>query len=118
MIRRPPRSTRTDTLFPYTTLFRSPQRASINGERSVLRTPLTEDGPSISRLVGDCPPLDVNSAYCNLLQCTHFVDTTVVAEYLVGCANYDGLAGRLRPEVGRLGILVVRTVRHRFAVFY
>src|SRR3546814_10186338 len=26
MIRRPPRSTRTDTLFPYTTLFRSPAR--------------------------------------------------------------------------------------------
>src|SRR3546814_19399811 len=26
MIRRPPRSTRTDTLFPYTTLFRSPYR--------------------------------------------------------------------------------------------
>src|SRR3546814_2729167 len=27
MIRRPPRSTRTDTLFPYTTLFRSPAPA-------------------------------------------------------------------------------------------
>src|SRR3546814_21081788 len=27
MIRRPPRSTRTDTLFPYTTLFRSPSDA-------------------------------------------------------------------------------------------
>src|SRR3546814_4636592 len=27
MIRRPPRSTRTDTLFPYTTLFRSPPAA-------------------------------------------------------------------------------------------
>src|SRR3546814_16424363 len=27
MIRRPPRSTRTDTLFPYTTLFRSERRA-------------------------------------------------------------------------------------------
>src|SRR3546814_8455531 len=26
MSRRPPRSTRTDTLFPYTTLFRSPRR--------------------------------------------------------------------------------------------
>src|SRR3546814_17448917 len=26
MIRRPPRSTRTDSLFPYTTLFRSPER--------------------------------------------------------------------------------------------
>src|SRR3546814_16494381 len=30
MIRRPPRSTRTDTLFPYTTLFRSP----LIGERN------------------------------------------------------------------------------------
>src|SRR3546814_13410402 len=28
MIRRPPRSTRTDTLFPYTTLFRASQGAS------------------------------------------------------------------------------------------
>src|SRR3546814_4557777 len=31
MIRRPPRSTRTDTLFPYTTLFRSHNGASIQG---------------------------------------------------------------------------------------
>src|SRR3546814_3164576 len=30
MIRRPPRSTRTDTLFPYTTLFRSVGRLKIN----------------------------------------------------------------------------------------
>src|SRR3546814_9119598 len=29
MIRRPPRSTRTDTLFPYTTLFRSAQRNAL-----------------------------------------------------------------------------------------
>src|SRR3546814_1312069 len=29
MIRRPPRSTRTDTLFPYTTLFRSAQQVGI-----------------------------------------------------------------------------------------
>src|SRR3546814_16427501 len=36
MIRRPPRSTRTDTLFPYTTLFRSyvvPLRVEIEAER-------------------------------------------------------------------------------------
>src|SRR3546814_4195881 len=34
MIRRPPRSTRTDTLFPYTTLFRSPAGAGMrNGRR-------------------------------------------------------------------------------------
>src|SRR3546814_11816570 len=29
MIRRPPRSTRTDTLFPYTTLFRSPHQSGL-----------------------------------------------------------------------------------------
>src|SRR3546814_138781 len=29
MLRRPPRSTRTDTLFPYTTLFRSPSTSQI-----------------------------------------------------------------------------------------
>src|SRR3546814_13075294 len=31
MIRRPPRSTRTDTLFPYTTLFRSGRRVDATG---------------------------------------------------------------------------------------
>src|SRR3546814_4392259 len=33
MIRRPPRSTRTDTLFPYTTLFRSGPEASGSGNQ-------------------------------------------------------------------------------------
>src|SRR3546814_9029021 len=33
MIRRPPRSTRTDTLFPYTTLFRSDQRPDPGRQR-------------------------------------------------------------------------------------
>src|SRR3546814_3104869 len=42
MIRRPPRSTRTDTLFPYTTLFRSrdipaPRTAPPRRRRSILR---------------------------------------------------------------------------------
>src|SRR3546814_16426243 len=37
MIRRPPRSTRTDTLFPYTTLFRSADDATLDGA-------LVEDG--------------------------------------------------------------------------
>src|SRR3546814_8141804 len=38
MIRRPPRSTRTDTLFPYTTLFRSQLRCPVSFEN-----PLTLD---------------------------------------------------------------------------
>src|SRR3546814_7252485 len=43
MIRRPPRSTRTDTLFPYTTLFRS-DPGSANGSGVGHRTRSTEDG--------------------------------------------------------------------------
>src|SRR3546814_2634801 len=35
MIRRPPRSTRTDTLFPYTTLFRSRRTSNPRGRSSV-----------------------------------------------------------------------------------
>src|SRR3546814_6629856 len=34
MIRRPPRSTRTDTPFPYTTLFRASQAVSLAGDRN------------------------------------------------------------------------------------
>src|SRR3546814_10371505 len=34
MIRRPPRSTRTDTLFPYTTLFRSPGAGNLAVDRA------------------------------------------------------------------------------------
>src|SRR3546814_3890682 len=37
MIRRPPRSTRTDTLFPYTTLFRSAGAATLAFEQALFR---------------------------------------------------------------------------------
>src|SRR3546814_3329070 len=43
MIRRPPRSTRTDTLFPYTTLFRSSVSAWNADMRSDIRAALEED---------------------------------------------------------------------------
>src|SRR3546814_7863131 len=41
MIRRPPISTRTDTLFPYTTLFRSavPDAAQLGGQSSINNNP-------------------------------------------------------------------------------
>src|SRR3546814_5157736 len=37
MLRRPPRSTRTDTLFPYTTLFRSPFLSGRPGDNATSR---------------------------------------------------------------------------------
>ena len=45
-----------------------------------LRKPTAADGPAITRLIATCTPLDPNSAYCNLLQCTHFADFCIVAE--------------------------------------
>src|SRR3546814_15097492 len=38
-IRRPPRSTRTDTLFPYTTLFRSVSRSAATRPNAMTRLP-------------------------------------------------------------------------------
>src|SRR3546814_5760613 len=52
MIRRPPRSTRTDTLFPYTTLFRSradPARGDLGDDRELWRA-IAEDGAGPHRL--------------------------------------------------------------------
>src|SRR3546814_1756056 len=55
MIRRPPRSTRTDTLFPYTTLFRStgPLGSPCLDRRSfaVVGRPLGQRGRTLSRIV-------------------------------------------------------------------
>src|SRR3546814_16532426 len=45
MIRRPPRSTRTDTLFPYTTLFRSEGLRILRPEHPVLRLRRDVPGP-------------------------------------------------------------------------
>src|SRR3546814_1926099 len=53
MILRPPRSTRTDTLFPYTTLFRSLAPMIAQGEKSLrgLRVFLVEDEALVAMLL-------------------------------------------------------------------
>lgn len=43
------------------------------------RKPISEDGFALHQLIQRCPPLDTNSVYCNLLQCTHFADSAIVA---------------------------------------
>jgi L-2,4-diaminobutyric acid acetyltransferase len=44
-----------------------------------LRLPVSSDGPAVSALIARCPPLDTNSRYCNLLQCSYFADTSIIA---------------------------------------
>lgn len=51
------------------------------------RRPTAEVGYQLHQLVAASPPLDPNSIYCNLLQCSHFADTAVAVfddEQLVG----------------------------------
>src|SRR3546814_6984525 len=53
MIRRPPRSTRTDTLFPYTTLYRSTASGGTEGRR--LEPPLRSSDAAalcVAKLIG------------------------------------------------------------------
>lgn len=45
-----------------------------------LRHPEKSDGARVWGLINECPPLDANSLYCNLLQCSHFGDTCILAE--------------------------------------
>ena len=52
---------------------------TLKTEEVEITSPAAEDGPAVTQLIADCPPLDANSAYCNLLQCSHFRHTSAVA---------------------------------------
>lgn len=43
------------------------------------RRPARSDAIKVRRLIATCPPLDENSLYCTLLQCTHFAGTCLLA---------------------------------------
>jgi L-2,4-diaminobutyric acid acetyltransferase len=68
----------------------------VESEQLNLRPPVATDGIHVNRLIAQCPPLDTNSVYCNLLQCSHFSQTSVAAEVedeLVGFVS-----GYIEPE--------------------
>src|SRR3546814_15842192 len=89
MIRRPPRSTRTDTLFPYTTLFRSLAARQAEGESHLLRS---------SGRFPLCGRGDVNTY-------------TVFAESMRNSVAARGRAGVIVPS----GIATDDTTKHFFA---
>src|SRR3546814_6690215 len=101
MIRRPPRSTRTDTLFPYTTLFRS----RIRGLEAVL-TVIPVDGLTLGANFGLTDPK--YKRFINILDNTDWSDAAfpytpkytfgVTADYERDIANAGTL--RLRADYG------------------
>lgn len=46
-----------------------------------LKVPNAGLGSLVHKLIAECPPLDTNSMYCNLLQTHHFAATSVAAIY-------------------------------------
>lgn len=65
-----------------------------------LRQPTDRDGYSLNQLVARCQPLDTNSVYCNLLQCTDFSDTAIAAENAQGAlvGFISGYCPPARPD--------------------
>jgi L-2,4-diaminobutyric acid acetyltransferase len=61
-----------------------------------LRQPVAEDGAAVYQLIADCPPLDTNSMYCNLLQCAHFSATSVAAELDGDIVGF--ISGYIQPD--------------------
>src|SRR3546814_16540349 len=104
MIRRPPRSTRTDTLFPYTTLFRS-QRAAEPGMRGghrgevkvVLRIgravaqqmPALGQNGAQARLVFRLPAIGLGSGHESY------------PRMIAGCGKSKSAEGQVRKACGR-----------------
>lgn len=49
-------------------------------QNMVLRQPTLADATAVFDLVSECKPLDLNSHYLYLLQCSHFANSSVLAE--------------------------------------
>lgn len=74
----------------------STEEAALAASTIALRKPTADDGKRVHALVRDCKPLDENSLYCNLLQCTHFAGTSVAA---VANGELVGfISGYIRPD--------------------
>src|SRR3546814_1869373 len=93
MIRRPPRSTRTDTLFPYTTLFRSSHPAAFpepRGTAPILRgsggsPDLQRDGQADPGLRPPAAALQRRTADCRSEEHTSELQSLMRISYAVFC---------------------------------
>ncbi len=81
----------------------------------LLRKPMAADGRAVWDLIANCPPLDTNSLYCNLLQCTHFADTCIVAEQKEQSRRICGWVSAYRPPTEPETLFIWQIAIHRDA---
>jgi L-2,4-diaminobutyric acid acetyltransferase len=75
------------------TVDRSPATESADFQISL---PTAEDAAEIHGLIASCPPLDQNSLYANLIQCTHFARHCAVARSKGRVVGW--ISGHLPPQ--------------------
>src|SRR3546814_3315050 len=90
MIRRPPRSTRTDTLFPYTTLFRSTLYASTGFAGAYA---LSRHSVSVSVIAGEGTGMESDYDYATSVYAADLDDPTAV-----GARAGERAVARLKPR--------------------
>ncbi|MGF1733847.1 diaminobutyrate acetyltransferase [Photobacterium satsumensis] len=73
-----------------------PEVGDDSSKKWSLRAPNRSDGDDIYRLIAECPPLDMNSAYCNFLQSAHFSRTCILAEHNSEIAGF--ISGYQKPD--------------------
>src|SRR3546814_19211702 len=107
MIRRPPRSTRTDTLFPYTTLFRSGIASDVWPEkaRDVVRIPQALKTFIVLAAAGRTEPFTTYQAMLEQL-------------WRDRIASADDSENLIRSEERRVGKECVRTCRSRWTPYH
>ncbi|MEZ5939462.1 MAG: diaminobutyrate acetyltransferase [Hyphomonadaceae bacterium] len=64
--------------------------------RPVVTRPRAEDAVAVHDLIAACPPLDPNSLYANLLQCSHFAETCALVRDEAGAAAW--ISGYRLPQ--------------------
>src|SRR3546814_17233319 len=115
MIRRPPRSTRTDTLFPYTTLFRSPEHKAF---ADAYRKRYNET-PKVGSVVGYASLMSIAAG----IKRAGSTDTEKLVDAFAGLqletpfgpVTYRALDHQSRSEERRVGKECVRTCRYRWS---
>src|SRR3546814_10972306 len=122
MIRRPPRSTRTDTLFPYTTLFRSAAGALPRDVVAVVRYqgPRANGMPelhSLAPLLGMLQNQGRRVALVTDGRLSGASGKVPAAIHVTPEAARDGALAKLRSEESRVGKECVRPCRSRVSPY-
>src|SRR3546814_12934172 len=122
MIRRPPRSTRTETLFPYTTLFRSqdqsvPARSAVGAELALL-APGAVHAPGLPVLVSQVTPERAEHAELEVRRLAIGEPEDLQIEPTLLAEQIDQLEQEDRSEERRVGKECVSPCRSRWSPYH